>query len=180
MRPGQLVILGTLLFAVYCGWSLSRGRPPGVTLYALAVAVLVSLVGAAAAQLVGAAAVIEPLNVVAIALSLAALPASPSMWEEEVDRALRTTRLYQAVRPSDLLSWKAWLKLVDRIGARRAGLAYLGVFAAAIVGALVAPRLGPSTEQAAFAVVTVVSPGLFALLSAGWIYRSARRLVPGA
>lgn len=180
MRPGDIFTLVVLLFAVYVAWSLSRGRTGGVHLYWICLAVVVSLLLAAAAQIAEVKGLIEPLNVVAIALSLAALPATYSLWEDEIGRNLNATRLYQPVRPGDFLSWKAWLKLVDRIGAKRAGLAYLGVFGLAILAALVAPRVGQSDEQAAFALVAVVSPSLFAALSAAWIYRSARRLIPGA
>jgi hypothetical protein len=180
MRPAQFFILGVLLFSVYLAWSLSRGRTSGVPLYAVSVAVMVALLSAAVVQLVGTSELIEPLNVVAMALSLAALPAGPSLWEEQMAHDLSATRLYRPMQPTDVLSWRAWLKLVDRCGARGASLVYLGVFAVAILAALFAPRVGPSDEQAAFALITVSSPTLFAFLSTIWIYRSARRIVPGA
>ena len=52
----------------------------------------------------------------AIALSLAALPGHPSLWEEQMKADLARMRLVHPLRAGDLLSWRGWLKLVDRIG----------------------------------------------------------------
>jgi hypothetical protein len=176
----RIVVLVVFLFSIYLGWSLSRGHVRGVRLYFVAVAVPLSLVGAAAAQLAGIVTLVEPLNVIALALSLGALPGGPSVWEGQVQSDLERTRLYRTIEPADLLSWKAWLKLVDRLGAPRAALGYLGVFAVALIVALLAVITTTQTVERAFALAPLAAPGLFAVLSTVWLYRAARRLIPNA
>lgn len=180
MEAGQILILAILLFCVYLGWSLSRGRTGGVRLYVVPCAIGGSLLGAAGAQALGLGAAAEALNSAAIGLSLAALPSGGALWENEMRADLARTRTYQVARPADLLSWSAWLKLVDRVGARTAALGYLGGFAVAIGLALAATlRTRPDLEPG-FALIALLAPSLFALLSAWWVYGAARRLVPGA
>jgi len=180
MTPGQIIVLGILLFSVFLGWSFSRGRTAGVRLYLLSVTVAISLLAGAVSQLVSAAGAVESLNIIAIALSLAALPSGPTLWEEQIREDLEHTRLYGSLEPADLLSWKAWLKLVDRLGAARAALGYLGIYAAAILAAALAIwQAGPGGDRG-FATVVLLIPAMLAALSAAWLYRAARRLVPGA
>ncbi len=178
MTPVQLIVLAVLGFSLYLGWSLSRGRDGGIRLYYVAAAIALSLFGAAAAEGLGIPALVEALNVVALALSLGALPSGPALWEKQVREDLESTRLYRTIQPSDLLSWKAWLKLVDRIGARRAALGYLAVYALALLVALLALLGSTPIVDRAFAIAPLILPGLYAVLSTLWLYRAARRLVP--
>lgn len=185
MQPGQIIVLLVLLFSVFLGWVLYRGRTAGVRLYLVAVAVAASLLLGSLAQVLDARGAAEVLNLTAIALSLAALPSHPGLWEDQIRADLERTRLYQRWRAADALSWRGWLKLVDRVGARAAALAYLAVFAvavlAAVLSALVEPSVGRgSSERTSYTVLATLGPTLFAVLSTMWIYRSARRLVPGA
>ena len=184
MQPGQIIILVVLLFSVFLGWMLYRGRTAGIKLYFVAVAVAASLLVGSFAQILDARSVAEVLNLTAIALSLAALPSHPGLWEDQIRADLERTRLYQRWRLADALSWRAWLKLVDRVGARAAALAYLGLFAVAVLAAVVSVLLESSVargpERTSYAVLATLGPALFAVLSTMWIYRSARRLVPGA
>ena len=179
MQPGQIVVLVVLGYAIFLAWSLSRGRTAGVPLYGLAVVIGLSLVVGAVAQVLSAEGAIEALNMTAIALSLAALPSHPSLWEEQMKADLQRIRLVQPLRPSDLLSWRGWLKLVDRIGAKRAALVYVALFGVAIALALAATRGGPA-DRTVYTIVPALAPAVFAVVSAKWIYQGARRLVPGA
>jgi ABC-type Na+ efflux pump permease subunit len=180
MLPGQIMVLLVLVFAVLLAWSYSRGRTLGVRLYAITVVIAASLLGGSIAQLLNAEGAVEALNVTAIALSLAALASHPSLWEEEMQGDLRRIRLVQPVRARDLLSWRGWLKLVDRIGAKRAALAYLGIFALAIAAALGATLGAESSDRTIYTTLASLTPAGFAVLSGMRIYRGARRLVPGA
>ena len=180
MAPVQILVLATLLFSVYLGWTLSRGHAGRIRLYIIAGVIALSLYGAALAQVFQSTGLVEALYVVALGLSLGMLPAGPWLWEEQIRRDLEATRLYTRFVLRDLASWKAWLKLVDRVGAARASLAYLALFVLAIVGVIATLLLrGPDTDRA-FALAPLSAPGLFCILSAIWIYRTARRLVPGA
>lgn len=180
MQPGQIVALLVLAFAVFFAWSLSRGRTLGVPLYALAVVIPASLLAGSLAQLLDAKGAIEALNVTAIALSLATLPSDATLWEEQMQADLKRMRLVHPLRSRDLLSWRGWLKLVDRIGARRAAAVYLGIYALAVGAALgTTPTLG-SPDGTVYSIVPFLAPTAFALFSANRIYRGARRLVPGA
>jgi hypothetical protein len=179
MQPGQIVVLLVLVFAIFLAWSLSRGRTAGVPLYAVSAAVVATLVAGGVAQLLNAEGAIEALNVTAIALSLAALPSHPVLWEEQMKADLQRIRLVQALRPGDLLSWRGWLKLVDRIGARRAAIVYLAIYAVAIAIALGA-TLGAPSDRTIYTTLASLAPAVFAVMSTTWIYRGARRLIPGA
>jgi hypothetical protein len=180
MSPTQIVVLLVLLVAVYLCWNLLQGRTGGVPLYVIVLLVPVALLGAVLASAGGVPSAVETLNVVALSLSLAALPAAPSLWEREIGSALSRTRLYQATRPSDLLSWRAWLKLVDRLGARRATVLYLLVYVLIIGLAVGMAGLHASTEDRTFGALSLMPPALFAFFSALWIYQGTRRLVPGS
>jgi len=180
VTPTQIIVLVVLCAAVYLCWNLLQGRTGGVPLYAVVLLVPLALLGAALATAAGARSAVETLNVLALALSLAALPASPGLWEREIGADLARTHLYQAVHPRDLLSWRAWLKLVDRQGARRAVLIYLGTYLVLIGLALGAVALPVPTEDRGFGALSLAPPILFALFSALWIYQGTRRLVPGA
>jgi hypothetical protein len=88
-------------------------------------------------------------------------------------------RVYQSLRASDLVSWRAWLKLVDRLGARGAAVAYFGVFCLGVGLELLALGITqPSTQL--FLLLALSAPALFGALSAIWIYRGVRRVMPGA
>ena len=179
MQPGQIVVLLVLAFAIFFAWSVSRGRTAGVPLYAVCVVIAATLLAGGVAQLFNAEGAIEALNVTAIALSLAALPSHPVLWEEQMKADLQRIRLVQPLRARDLLSWRGWLKLVDRIGARRAAIVYLGIYAVAIAIALGA-TLGAPTERTIYTTLASLAPAVFAVMSTTWVYRGARRLVPGA
>lgn len=180
MELGQIVVLGVLAYSIYAGWSYSRGSARGVPLYAISLVVVASLLGAAAAQALELERTVEVLNVTAIALSLAALASSPGLWEEQIRTDLERTRLYQPIQPRDFLSWRGWLKLVDRLGAVRAALAYLGVFGVALLAELVAAALQRPRGEGPFLFIALLAPCLFGLLSTMWVFRGARRLIPGA
>jgi hypothetical protein len=183
MAPDQIIILVVLLFSVFLGWTLYRGRTAGIQLYLIAAIVAASLLLGSLARALDLRAAADVLIVAAIALSLAVLPAHPGIWEDQIRADLERTRVYQRWRLGDALSWRAWLKLVDRIGARSAALAYLGVFLA-VIGAFIATSLDsraqPGTSDRAAYLFASLPPVLLAVLSTIWIYRSARRLVPGA
>ena len=179
MQPGQILVLIVLVFALVLGWSLSHGHTAGVPLYALALVIPLALLAGGIAQLAGLDSVVEALNVIAIALSLAALPSHPSLWHEQMQADLRRIRLVQPIAARDLTSWRGWLKLVDRIGARWAALLYLGLYAVAIGTALVA-TFGAPSDRTVYTTLAVLAPAAFGLLSTMWIYRGARALVPGA
>jgi hypothetical protein len=180
MQPGQIFVLIVLVFALFLAWSLSRGHTVGVPLYGLAPAIAAALLVGSVAQLLNADGVVEALNMTAIALALAALPAHPTLWEEQMQADLRRMRLVQPLRPGDLLSWRGWLKLVDRIGARRAALVYFGIQLIAIAAALAATYAAPGSDRPLYTTFAVLAPALFAVLTTTWVYRGARRLVPGA
>ena len=180
MSPGQVLILGVLGFSLYLAWRYSRGGGGAIRLYVVSVAVALSLLGAAGAEVLDLAGAVEALNVTAIALSLAAMTSGPSLWEEQLGGDLRRTRIYQAFHPRDFLSWEGWLKLVDRVGATRASLAYLAIFAIAVAGEVVVTRDRRGVSEGQFFYVALLAPGLFAVLSTLWIHQGARRLIPGA
>lgn len=180
MQPTQVIVLAVLAFAIYLAWNVFRSRTGGIPLYLVCVAIAASLVGSAAAQLTDLNAAIEPLNVIAVALSLAAMPAPFNLWEQQMARDLQRTRVYGSLRPADLLTWRAMLKLVDRLGARGAALVYLGGFTVALLLPLAATIRSQPADAGLLVAVTIGVPAAFALLSALWVYRGARRLVPGA
>jgi len=180
MQPGQILVLVVLLFALVLGWSISHGHSAGIPLYVLALVIPVALLGGAIAQFLNADAAVESLNVIAIALSLAALPSHSSLWQEQMQADLRRMRLVHPLRGRDLLSWRGWLKLVDRAGARRAALLYFGIYVVAIGAALGSTFVGPTSDRTIYTTLAVLAPALFAVLSTVWIYQGARRLVPGA
>jgi hypothetical protein len=179
MQPGQIFILLVLIFSIFLAWTLSRGRTAGVPLYGICVVIAATLVAGSIAQVLNAQGATEALNVTAIALSLAALPSHPVVWEEQMRADLQRMRLVHPLRASDLLSWRGWLKLVDRIGARRAAIVYLAIYAFAIAIALAA-TLGAPADQTIYTTLASLAPAVFAVMSTTWIYRGARRLVPGA
>ena len=180
MTPVQIVVLIVLLFSVFLGWSLWRGHTRWVRLYLIAAGVPLALIGAALCHALGAPSLVEALNVAALSLSIGALPGSPSMWEDQVRTDLQATRLYRALEPKDVLSWKAWLKVVDRIGAFRGALAYLAIYVVALALALAASFGSPARVDPGFALAPLTAPGLFGSLSTVWLYRAARRLIPGS
>src|SRR4051812_31413885 len=167
------------MFAVYVGWGYMSGRKGRVPLYMVALIVGISLFGAALAQLVQQNGAAEAFNVACIALSLAALASPPGLWEVQLRDDWERARLYQSLRASDLVSWRAWLKLVDRLGARGAAVAYFGVFCLGVGLELLALGITqPSTQL--FLLLALSAPALFGALSAIWIYRGVRRVMAGA
>jgi hypothetical protein len=181
MNPGQVLILGVLGFSVYLGWRYSRGGGAGsLPLYVVSVVVVLSLLGAAGAEALDLAGAVEALNVTAIALSLAAMTSGPGLWEEAIRGDLQRTRLYHAIRLRDFLSWVGWLKLVDRAGATRAALTYLGIFGIAVASEILVARDRRLASEGQFFYVALAAPGLFAVLSTIWIHQGARRVIPGA
>jgi hypothetical protein len=180
MRPVDVATLVILVVAVYFAWRIMKGSLGGVPLYGLVIAVPLCLLGVAFAALFENRPLVEVLTVAAVALSLAILPASPGLWEDELSADLRGTHVFQVIRAGDALSWRAWLKLVDRMGAGRAALVFLSVEAVAIGCALPALLTISAEVPPGFALVTLLAPSLLAALAAFWLYRAARRLVPGA
>ncbi len=180
MRPVDIATLAILFVAVYFAWRVMKGSLGGVPLYPLVIAVPLCLFGIALAALVPSRPLVEVLTVAAVALSLALLPASPRLWEDELNADLRRTRVFQVIHAGDALSWRAWLKLVDRIGAARAALLFFSLEVVAIGCALPALLAISAEVPPGFALVTLLAPSLFAVLGSWWLYRAARRLVPGA
>ncbi len=180
MQPSQVFALIMLLFALVLGWSLSRGHSIGVPLYVLSIVIAIALIAGSIAQLLDARSVVEALNVTAIALALAALPAHPTLWQDQMRADLQRIRLVQPLRLRDLLSWRAWLKLVDRVGARWAALLYFAVYLIAITAAITITFVDSSADRTIYTILPAAAPALFAVLSTAWIYKSARHLVPGA
>ena len=180
MDVALLFILVILALALVLGWSHWHGASGPVGLYPITAAILLSLCGAALAEAAGLPRHVELLNVSAIALSLAALPSGAALWESQLRRDFERTRVYHAFRPDDWLTWRGWLKLVDRLGARAAALLYLAAFGlglAAEVAATLPSRPAPDRD---LALLALSAPLLFALFSAFWVYRGATRLIPGA
>lgn len=171
-----LIIIGT---ATVVGWSLLRGATL-FRLYWLALLVLAGLIVAAAGQIMAVRSVAETAILFAITFSFAGWASSPTLWRNELRRDLESTVLYARFEPRDLRSWRAWLKLVDRWGAATASLAYVAILLAplAAAAATVQPT-GPANERTPM-MLALVPVAIFALLSAWYLYRGARRLVPGA
>lgn len=179
MRTEDIVRLAVIGIAIFLAWNLWRGRAL-VPLYYLSLLVLVSLVASLVAQVEALTLAIEPANVAAIAFALAGCTGGSALWEQEMGRDLEGIRVYAPFTFSDLLSWRGALKVVDRIGAGPAVLTYLLVFGLAIAGvALTVHPVGPFADRTAL-VLSLAPTGLFAVLSAWYLYRGVRRLVPGA
>lgn len=180
MNVSQWLILGIIGFATLVSWNLWRGRTGILKLYLLSLLVLAALIVAAAAQALGAAGLTETANVVAIVFSVAGCATSPGLWQQEMRADLQAMQLYRPLAVGDLASWRGWLKAVDRLGAAWAALGYLLVFCAALAaaGATIRPP-GPIPDRGPF-LLALAPTALFALLSSWYIYRGARRLVPGA
>ena len=179
MRPEDIVRLAVIGVAIFLAWNLWRGRAL-IPLYYMCGLVLVSLVASFIVQVENFGAAIDPANIAAISFALAACAGSSTLWQQEIGRDLEGTKVYAPFALADLRSWRALLKTVDRIGAGPAALIYLLVYAIAIaaVAATVRP-VGPGADRAAF-VFSLAPTALFALLSTWYLYRGARRLVPGA
>jgi hypothetical protein len=180
MRPAELITLVILVVATYFSWRVMRGSSGGVPLYALIAVVPLCLLGVALAGLVDQRRIVEVLTVAAVAFSLAILPATPRLYEEELRADLKDTHVFQVFQPNDALSWRAWLKLVDRIGAGRAALVFLAVLVLAMLCALPVLLAMSQDVPPGFVLVTLVAPALFAGFATLWLYRAARRLVPGS
>lgn len=180
MNLNQWLILGIIAFATLVAWNLWRGQTGILKLYLLSLLVLAALVLAAVAQTLDAPGLTETANSVAIFFSLAGCTTRPGLWQQEIGADLRETHIYDPLRPGDLVSWRGWLKAVDRCGAAWAALAYLLAYAIALlaVGLTIRPP-GPASDRGAF-LLALAPIALFALLSSWYIYRGARRLVPGA
>ena len=180
MDAALILILAILVLALVLGWSHWHGAPGPVGLYPIAAAILLSLLGAAVAEAAGLPRVVELLNVSAIALSLAALPSGGGLWESQLRQDFEEMRVYHRFRAADWLSWRGWLKLVDRIGARPAALLYLTAFTLGLAAELVAVVPSRPASDRELALLALSAPLLFALFSAFWVYRGATRLIPGA
>ena len=175
----DIVRLSVIGVAIFLAWNLWRGRAL-VPLYYVSLLVLVSLVASFVVQFVGVTAAIEPANIAAIALALVGCTGGGAIWEQEIGGALAGMRVYTPFAVRDLLSWRWVMKGVDRIGAGPTALVYLLVFGAAIAAvALTVQPVGPSTDRTAL-VLSLAPTALFAVLSAWYVYRGARHLVPGA
>ncbi len=179
MEPGRVVVIAVLMLAVYVCFSFMGGRKGRIRLYVLSLIVALCLFGAGVAQLTGLVGVVEMLNVACITLSLAALVSTPPLWEEQLRDDLEHARVYQSMRLRDFASWRGWLKLVDRIGARKATLVYFSVFVLGVVVQVFVFGLAQPDLQP-FVLLALLAPFLFAALSALWIYRGVRRVMPGA
>ena len=179
MSVEQIVKLVVIGFAIVLAWNLWRGQAT-IHLYFLCVLVLLALATAAMAQILDLMPVIEPASLAAIGLSLAGCTGGSVLWQQEMRRDLEGTQLYRPLLATDLLSWRGWLKAVDRIGAGPAAVSYLALFALAIAGvALTVLPSGPAGDRTA-AVVSLAPTAFFAVLSAWYLYRGVRHLVPGA
>jgi hypothetical protein len=179
-RPTDIATLIILVVALYFAWRIAKGSNGGVPLYALAIGVPLCLFGVALAALVGNTPIVELLTVTAVAFSLALTVATPRFWEDELRADLEKTRVFQTLRAQDALSWTAWLKLVDRIGAARSALLFLLLEIVAMACAFPALLAVSAGIPVGFVLLTFAIPSLYAGLAAFWLYRAARRLVPGA
>ena len=180
LSPTQVAILLILAVAVYLCWNLLRGRTGGIRLYWVAALVPLALLSAGIAQAVNLSGAAEVLNLTAIGFALAALPAGPELWASQMADDLRRTRLFQPLRGEDLLTWSGWLKLVDRMGARRAASVYLGASLLALAAAAFSFFLSRPGNEPVYGLLSLVPVALFAVLCTAWIYRGARRLVAGS
>jgi hypothetical protein len=180
MRPGDVATLIILVIALYFAWRVAKGSSGGVPLYALVISVPLCLFVVALGALLGRGPIVEVFMVAAVAFSLALLPAHPRLWEEELQADLKETRVFQVMHAGDALSWRGWLKLVDRIGAGRTALAFLALEVVAILCALPALLAMSGDIPIGFVLAALFFPGLYAALSSLWFYRAARRLVPGS
>jgi len=178
--PSRIVTVLILAFALYAGWSFLHGGRGRVSLYAVAACIAVSLFGALPAAALRMRGAVEALTLAAISLSLAALASTPGLWEAQLRAAREHARVYQRFRPRDFLSWRGWLKVVDRIGARSAAMGYFGVFALGTVGQLLVAWLSEPQVDRPFFLVALLAPLLFSVVSAIWVYRAVRRVLPGA
>jgi hypothetical protein len=179
LAPTEIFDLVIIALATIIGYTVWRGV--GLfRLYWLVALLLGALAVATVGQLLQLAPVMEPANLVAIAFSCAGLASSPTLWRDEIRKNMEGLVIYGPFEARDLLSWRAWLRLVDRQGARSAALIYLGIFTIAIAAAAstVQPS-NPSGDRMAL-VLSLAPVAVFAVLSSYYLYRGARRLVPGA
>jgi hypothetical protein len=177
----RIPVLLVLLFAVYVAWGFMSGRRGRVPAYVVSAIIAISLLGAAAAQLVGLPGASEALDVTWFAMSLAALasPRRPSMWELQLRDDWEHARIYQPLKLADFRSWRGWLKLVDRIGARPAAAVYLGLFVAGLACRAVVWSVARASFEP-FLLLALLAPFLFGAFSALWLYRGVRSVMPGA
>ena len=180
MSATQIAVLIVLVLAVYLCWNLLRGRTGGIRLYWVAVAVPLALLAAGVTQALNLSGAAEVLTLASIAFSLAALPAGPELWQSQMAADLQRTRLFQPLRLDDALGWSAWLKLVDRMGARRAAFAYLAASAVALMASGVSFFLTRPGDAPGYGLLSLVPIGIFVVMCTTWIHRSARRLVAGS
>jgi hypothetical protein len=181
IEPGRIVVLAVLLFAVYVGWGFMSGRCGRVPAYIVSAIVVLSLFGAAACQLLGLAGASEALDVAWFSMSLAALasPRRPSIWEIQLRDDWDRARVYQPLKPGDFVSWRGWLKVVDRLGARPAALAYLGLVVFGVVCRMAVWSLVRAGFEP-FLLLALFAPFLFGVFSTVWLYRGVRHVMPGA
>ena len=179
MDPKEIASLVIIALATILGYTLWRNLA-WFRVYWLVILLLGALLVATIGQLLQANLITEPANLVAIAFACAGLASSPTLWRNEMKANMESLVIYGPFQGRDLLSWRAWLKIVDRQGARAAALIYLGIFG--IVLAAAASTVQPSTPTGdRMALVLSLAPvAAFALLSSSYLYRAARRLVPGA
>jgi hypothetical protein len=180
MGPTQIAVLIVLGLAVYLCWNLLRGRTGGIRLYWVAAGVPLALLSAGVAQALSFAGAVEVLNLASIGFALAALPAGPELWQSQMAADLQRTRLFQPVRAEDLLTWSGCLKLVDRIGAQRAAMAYLAASALALAAAGLSFMLVQPGDAPVYGLLSLIPVGIFTITCTMWMYRSARRLVAGS
>ncbi len=178
MKPEDIVRLAIIAIAIFLAWNLWRGRAL-IPLYYVSWLVLISLGASFIVQAENVTVAIEPANIAAIAFALAGCAGGGVLWQQEIGRALESTRIYAPFTLSDVLSWRAVLKAVDRIGAGPAVLVYLLVFVLVIAAVALTVHPGPSNDRTVF-VLALAPTALFAVLSAWYLYHGVRRLVPGA
>jgi hypothetical protein len=180
VNPLALLNVVVLAVATFLCWSFWSGKRT-IPLYALALTALVGLLLASLCQLLNISVLVEPANALAIGFSFAGCAAGPSLWRDEMRKDLeKAPRLYAPLTTQDLRSWQGMLKLVERMGALKAALVYLApwVVGLAVLELTLRPS-GPLFDRT-FVWVAHAPIAAFALLSAWYLYRASRRLVPGA
>ncbi len=180
ISPLALLNVVVLALATFFGWSFWSGKQT-IPLYLLSLTALIGVALAGVSQALQLTNLIESANTVAIAFSFAGCAAGPTLWRQEIERDLeRTPRLYSAFAFRDFLSWQGVLKLADRYGPRDAGLIYLAPWATLLaVLELTTTPSGPLFDRT-YLWLAHAPIAIFALLSAWYVYRSLRRLVPKA
>jgi hypothetical protein len=180
VNPLALLNVAVLGMATFLCWSFWSGKRT-IPLYALSLIALIGLLLAAVTQFLQITTLLEPANALAIGFSFAGCAAGPSLWQDEIRQDLeKAPRLYAAFTSRDLLSWRGLLKLVDRMGSLRTALVYLLPWVAGLAALETTLRPSGPLFDRTFVWLAHAPIAAFALLSAWYLYRATRRLVPGA